>query len=111
MGANCLGSRLLAAGVVVFLVCTLSLGFAGQQDQKENPKDAPPSEPSKRAAQDARAAVGRLIVEDDKVEAIIDKMIAGCDVKPKPLPAIPDDPPPHEGAMISLLLCHTSNFG
>src|SRR5262249_10614705 len=37
----------------------------------------------------------------DKVEAAIDKMIADYDLTPHPLPPIPDDPPPHEGAMIS----------
>ena len=29
-------------------------------------------------------------------------MLAEYDLKPQPLPSIPDDPPPHEGAMISL---------
>ena len=29
-------------------------------------------------------------------------MLAEYDLKPHPLPSIPDDPPPHEGAMISL---------
>ena len=35
-----------------------------------------------------------------KAEATIDKMFAEYDLKPHRLPAIPDDPPPHEGAMI-----------
>jgi len=33
-------------------------------------------------------------------EAALDKMLAEYDLKPHGLPAIPDDPPPHEGAMI-----------
>jgi len=102
MRANCLSSRLVAAGVVVFLVCTLSLGFAGPQDQKKSPKDAQPPESSKKTAQNARDALGRLVVENDKVEAVIDKMIAAYDLEPRPVPAIADDPPPHEGATISL---------
>lgn len=32
----------------------------------------------------------------------ITKMLAAYDTKPHPLPPIPDDPPPHEGAMIGL---------
>ena len=35
-----------------------------------------------------------------EIEAILDKMFDAYDLKPHPLPAIPDDPPPHEGAMI-----------
>jgi len=86
----------------VFLVCTLSLGVAGPPDQKKSPKAAPPPEPGKKTQPKPKDALGRLVVEIDKVQAIIDKMIAEYDLKPKPLPAIPDDPPPHEGAMISM---------
>ncbi len=102
MRAICPSSRLVAAGVVVLLACILSLGVAAPQDQKQSPKDAPLPEPSNKAAQNARDAQGRLVVENDKVEAVIDKMIAACDLDPRPLPAIPDNPPPHEGATISL---------
>jgi len=35
-----------------------------------------------------------------EAEAVLDKMFAAYDLKPHPLPAIPDDPPPHQGAMI-----------
>ena len=35
-------------------------------------------------------------------KAEVDRLIAAYDLKPHPLPSIPDDPPPHEGAMISL---------
>jgi protein involved in polysaccharide export with SLBB domain len=41
-------------------------------------------------------------VGKEKVEAAIDKMIAAYDLNPHSGPPIPDDPPPHEGAMISL---------
>jgi hypothetical protein len=102
MRANCLRSRLVAAGVVVFLVCTLSLGVAGPQDQNKSPNAAPLPEASKKSEPKPKDALGRLVVENDKVEAVIDKMIAAYDLKPRPVPAIPDDPPPHEGEMISL---------
>jgi protein involved in polysaccharide export with SLBB domain len=42
------------------------------------------------------------MIESSRVSSEIDKMIAAYDLKPHPQPAIPDDPPPHEGAMISL---------
>ena len=38
----------------------------------------------------------------EKANAEITKMLADYDLKPRPSPPIPDDPPPHEGAMISL---------
>ena len=62
-------------------------------------------EPAKR---DSADAAGRIEERNApawtpsfaKAEATIDKMFAEYDLKPHPLPAIPDDPPPHEGAMI-----------
>ena len=42
------------------------------------------------------------IEEPFTAKAKIDKLIAAYDLKPHPLPPIPDDPPPHEGAMIGL---------
>ena len=35
-----------------------------------------------------------------ELESTLEKMFDSYDLKPCPLPAIPDDPPPHEGAMI-----------
>jgi hypothetical protein len=43
-----------------------------------------------------RRISGRL----DATKLIVDKLIDAYDIKPHPLPSIPDDPPPHEGAMI-----------
>jgi hypothetical protein len=40
--------------------------------------------------------------EGQKAKEKVDKLIAAYDLKPHPVPAIPDDPPPHEGAMIDL---------
>ncbi len=37
-----------------------------------------------------------------KRKVLIDKMIADYDLTPHPLPAIPDNPPPHEGALINV---------
>jgi protein involved in polysaccharide export with SLBB domain len=35
-----------------------------------------------------------------QIEAEIDKQVDGYDLAPHPLPPVPDNPPPHEGAMI-----------
>jgi protein involved in polysaccharide export with SLBB domain len=102
MRVNCVSSRLVAAGVAVFLVCTFNLGASGPQDQQKSLKDAPRPEPSKKSERQRKDTLGRLLVKNDKVEAVIDKMIAEYDLKPRPVPEIPGDPPPHEGAMISL---------
>ena len=40
----------------------------------------------------------------DEVTAQIEKWFAAYDLKPRPLPSIPEDPPPHEDAMIDLPL-------
>ncbi len=87
----------------MFLMCTLCLGFAGPQDQdKKSPNDVGPVEPGKKLPPGSKDALGRPLVEHDKVEAAISKMLAEYDLKPRPLPSIPDNPPPHERAMISL---------
>jgi polysaccharide export outer membrane protein len=84
-------------------MCTLCLGFAGPQDEnKKSQSETGPSEPGKTLSPGARDSLGRQLVEAGKVEAVISKMIAEYDLKPHPLPSIPDDPPPHEGAMIGL---------
>lgn len=102
MRANLLRSRLVAMGAVVFLMGSLCLGFASPQDQKKNQNDARPRPPARKLPPRARDAQGHLLVESDKVEAAVNKMIAEYDLKPHPLPPIPDNPPPHEGAMIGL---------
>jgi len=60
-------------------------------------KEALPPHVPAAGLQAERAAVNAKIRE---AEAAIDKMFAEYDLKPHGLPAIPDDPPPHEGAMI-----------
>jgi polysaccharide export outer membrane protein len=103
MRVNILHSRLIAAGVVVSFLCTLCLGFAGPQDENKKSQSEPgPSEPGKTLPTGARDSLGRQLIEATKVKAVINKMIAEYDLKPHPLPSIPDDPPPHERAMISL---------
>ena len=73
------------------------------QDQKKSPKDAAAARARHEIGQHARGCLrDASSSRTTRSEAVIDKMIAEYDLKPNPLPAIPDDPPPHEGAMISL---------
>jgi len=103
MRTNVLRSRLVPAGALVLLVCTLNLGLARPQNQdKKSPNDAGRSESGQKPPPRTRDALGRQLVESDKVAAAIDKMIGEYDLKPHPLPSIPDDLPPHGGAMTSL---------
>jgi len=67
--------------------CSLTLGAfnATAQEAKPEPPPAPPKQN-----------------QDDELEARIDKMLNAYDLSPQPLPEVPDNPPPHEGAMIDM---------
>ena len=67
--------------------CFLTLGAlnAAAQEAKAEPPPVPPNQ-----------NLG------DEMEARIDRMLDAYDLSPKPLPEVPDDPPPHEGAMIDM---------
>ena len=82
---------------VLTLPCAVSLGVAGAQ---EKAKDQPAA--GEKAIQQENATPPPVLQDGAQREAAIGKMIAEYDLKPHPLPPIPDDPPPHEGAMISL---------
>lgn len=62
---------------------SLAMG-AGAQEADESP----PSPPSFDAGSSA------------SIEAEVDALLDAFDLTPKPVPEIPDNPPPHEGAMI-----------
>jgi polysaccharide biosynthesis/export protein len=92
-----LASLLVATTTGLALLCVFNLGFAGSQKTvKQQPVAAEKGEqdelPVRRDTGPGAA----------KRRAEIDKLIAAFDLKPAPSPAIPDDPPPHEGAMITL---------
>ena len=81
------------------VVCAFSVGVAGPQEKaKDQPPAVEKAEPTKQSRRP------RDPVQEAQSQAAIDKMIAEYDLTPHPLPPIPDDPPPHEGAMISLAL-------
>jgi protein involved in polysaccharide export with SLBB domain len=67
-------------------------------------QDEKPRQPSKagETAGQTKPTAPSPEMNMDKVTAAIDKMIAEYDLTPHPLAPIPDDPPPHEGAMISI---------
>jgi protein involved in polysaccharide export with SLBB domain len=87
------------AGLSAIAVLSVSAWSAGMPAQEKKPR-----EPTNTT--DAAKAVPPGVlpppVGAEKIEAAIDKMIAEYDLKPQPLQPVPDDPPPHEGAMVSL---------
>jgi protein involved in polysaccharide export with SLBB domain len=87
----------VATLTVLTLLCALSLGIAGPQDKQKG--QHPQGEAAKETVPAAPHSPDR---EAAKREAQITKMLDEFDLKPHPLPSIPDDPPPHEGAMISI---------
>ena len=92
-----LAGLLAATTTALTLVCAFSLGVAGPQ---EKAKIQPPAGES---ANERKTVVPQPLTQGaEKREAQIGKMLAEYDLKPPPSPPIPDDPPPHEGAMISL---------
>ncbi len=73
------------------------------------PSFAPAQEPSREkspptvpAAQAGKQPSQSELQDPANRKALIDKMIAGYDLTPRPSPSIPDNPPPHEGALIDL---------
>jgi protein involved in polysaccharide export with SLBB domain len=86
----------LAAATCVLLVVlfTNQMIPAGPQEQPESL----PNPQLKEKAKPAPAADVEAKQRD--VEAEVNKMLEAYDLRPHPEPAIPDDPPPHEGAMV-----------
>jgi Polysaccharide biosynthesis/export protein len=82
---------------VATLVFAFNLSVAGRQEKVKAP---PPPRPSS----EENKAVSQPISQDsERRRAEIERMIARYDLKPHSAPVIPDNPPPHEGAMLSSL--------
>jgi hypothetical protein len=92
-----IAALLVAAMAGSAVLCAVNLGVARSQEKAENQLA-----PDEKAKLQEEVAFQKLAIEAEKRHRKIDKMIASYDLKPHPAPAIPDDPPPHEGAMISL---------
>jgi protein involved in polysaccharide export with SLBB domain len=90
---------LLSPIVVSTLLIAVSAVVAGPQEGAD-PKTAKKVEKAGQEKDDPprKHAVKELRSAEDQ----IDKLIAEYDLKPHPLVPIPDDPPPHEGALIDL---------
>ena len=88
------GRRSLWLGAAV--LCSLRLLFAaGFARAQEVPRGTPA--PAAPARPDGKLPVPADLQDAAKRErTMIDKMIADYDLTPRPLPPVPDDPPPHE---------------
>src|SRR5262249_42003890 len=86
-------ARFVAPSAASVLLCAAVTVLGGPQ---ESAKD----QPSSRDRGSWRPTYPSMRI--DRVEAQIDKTLAAYDLKPRPAPPVPDDPPPHEGNMIGL---------
>ncbi len=87
------------------LVLIVSLFWGGSiltaRQQPAKPVPQPPGgEDRKKGEPNPFEPDSRIATKVRKAERALDKMFAEYDLKPHGLPAIPDNPPPHEGAMI-----------
>jgi hypothetical protein len=79
-------------------LCVFLIAAAAPASSQDEPRKAPPD---KAKAQEPEGPVKLpQPAEPKEVERAIDGMFKAYDLKPHPLPPVPDDPPPHEGAMI-----------
>src|SRR4051794_24916181 len=92
-----LRQRLAALTIILSPTCLFRAGVAGEPGEPAVP---PPA--IEEAEREKNSSPTRGLVKEHVAKAAIDKMLAAYDLKPRPLPPIPDDPPPHEGAMINL---------
>ena len=93
----------IAALTASALFATFIAVAAGPQERAASPtrpveKAGPVPPPPPPNDSDTRSVTG----PEAAVTAVINKMVNAYDLKPQPLPSIPDDPPPHEGALIDL---------
>lgn len=104
--------RIYCCVLTVILFLAVSVGGSILTARQEQPKAAPkpPAEapaakkapaPPFAPAAGAEAGPRDAFAKIRKAEAAIEKMFAEYDLTPHHLPTIPDNPPPHEGAMIN----------
>ncbi len=84
------------------LLITFAAVAAGPQEKAPPPVRlrSHPATPLRRISTAARPAKPPPRASREAATAAVDELIGSYDLKPHPLPTIPDDPPPHEGAMI-----------
>jgi protein involved in polysaccharide export with SLBB domain len=95
-------AQFFACAIAVAMICTLSPGIAVPQEKAVVAPAKPP--PREKFEPKTTDGLGQPIRDEQHARDAIAKMIAEYDLKPPVTPTIPDKPPPHEGAMISLPL-------
>jgi protein involved in polysaccharide export with SLBB domain len=98
-------SRRYARLVVVAMAASTSLLLIGRAltAPQEAAKDlTPPTAKGTPNKCDLPPVLARHAKTPEERAAEISKILASYNTEPQPLPPIPDDPPPHEGALISL---------
>jgi protein involved in polysaccharide export with SLBB domain len=96
-------ARLLPAALAAptFLLLAMSPAFTGPQEPVKEPAPPGPSTKSRPVDPPVAQRGPNLKLAEERV-AEITRMLARYNTEPQPLPPIPDNPPPHEGAMIGL---------
>ncbi len=96
--------RICYCGATAVAFVLLSWGGSVLTARQEAAKPAPQPPSGAAAGKEAAPPVPPADSLENKTHAAgvsLDKMFAEYDLKPHGLPAIPDDPPPHEGALIN----------
>ncbi|MGO9600160.1 MAG: polysaccharide biosynthesis/export family protein [Isosphaeraceae bacterium] len=100
-------SRRRALGCAAVAIVFLSLFFqgsiltAGQEPSQRTAARPPEREGAKPGARAEAPKDEHAATSEPPVDPAIEKMFADFDLKPHGWPAVPDNPPPHEGAMIT----------
>jgi protein involved in polysaccharide export with SLBB domain len=103
MRRECVTALCLTTLAVIAVVFGVNPGVARPQDAGKDPRPQPGPDAKKKTD----VPVPPLPIASDpqdrsRREEAIGKKLAAYDLRPRPLAPIPDDPPPHEGAMIGL---------
>jgi protein involved in polysaccharide export with SLBB domain len=91
----------MLVAVAVSVLSTLFVVTQAQQSEKE-PKAALPAKEPAKAIPPVEQADANRETQQEVLRAKIEQFYATYDLKPRPLPTIPDNPPPHEGNLFAL---------
>lgn len=104
--------RSFARGAAAMAVSALTVAFAAvaaeKADEPTKPPKAVPKDQPKTKSDAPTLTRDELLGDEapwrDEWTPLIDKWFAAYDLTPRPIPSIPDNPPPHEGALIGFPL-------
>lgn len=94
------GPAALAASALLVTFATLAAGLLEKKEEGGQEGRPPAERKEKGEGKDGHKPPAPL--DEAEIKANIDKMIDDSDLTPKPQTPIPDDPPPHEGALIGI---------